>query len=112
MADITYESLVAARAAKQSDSGEMDIIKMANLAMGILEQVNRIKGTGGDNVMQTRKPEDTTAQTAESKPAITADSILEGLQTVKSIKGDIKISELEKFLNQHKDQVTKLLGKL
>lgn len=111
MGDITYENLVAARQAKASDSGEMDLIKMANLAMGILEQVNRIKGTGGDNVMQTRKPEDTTAQTTQHK-SIDADQILEALKTVKSLKGDIKITELEKLLKEHKDQVTKLLGKL
>lgn len=111
MADITYESLVAARKAKKDDAGEMDIMKMANVALGILEQVSKIKG-GGDNVMQTRAPENTTAQTTQSKPAVNADSILEALKTVKSLKGDIKISELEKLLKEHKDQVTLLLGKL
>ena len=111
MADITYESLVAARNAKKAESGEMDIMKMANVALGILEQVNKIKG-GGDNVMQSRSPENTTAQVAEAKPVIDADSILEALKTVKSLKGDIKISELEKLLKEHKDQVTLLLGKL
>ncbi len=111
MADITYENLVAARAAKKADSGEMDLVKMANLALGILEQVNRIKG-GGDNVVTSRAPENASVQGAKTKSPIDADAILEALKTVKSLKGDIKISELEKLLKEHKDQVTMLLGKL
>lgn len=110
MADITYESLVAARQAKQDTTGEMDLVKMANLALGILEQVNRIKG--GDNIVTSREPEKGSAQVAQGKSPVNAESILEALKTVKSLKGDIKISELEKLLNEHKDQVTMLLGKL
>ena len=111
MSDITYETLVAARAAKKNDTGEMDVVKMANLALGILEQVNRIKG-GGDNVVTSRAPEKASAQGVATKSPIDADQILGALNTIKGLKGDIKITELEKLIKEHKDQVTTLLGKL
>lgn len=112
MGDITYESLMAARSVKV-DTGEMDLVKMANLALEILEQVNQIKGKGG-NVMRTRPDGQGSAEagSAPAKPVIDVDQILGALKQVKLLKGDIKITELESLLKEHKDQVTMLLGKL
>ena len=109
MADITYENLIAARKSKATDTGEFDIMGMANIALNILEQVNNMKGNQGGRVMQSRPPEQGTAIT---KPAIDVDQIAGALKTVKSLKGDIKISELEKLLHEHKEQISSLLGKL
>ncbi len=112
--DITYESLIAARTVKTAETEEFDLMKMANLALGILEQVNRIKGTEG-NTMTSRPDGQGSAQAGNAipqKPIIGVDQILEALGTVKQLKGDIKITELEKLLKEHKDQVTVLLGKL
>ena len=114
MPDLTYESLMLARTAKAGETEEFDLMKMANLALGILEQVNRIKGTG-NNTMTSRPEGQGSAEAGNAipqKPIIDVDQILGALGTVKELKGDIKITELEKLLKQHKDQVTALLGKL
>ena len=110
MADITYENLIAARKASKEGSGDFDIMGMANLALKIMEQAQILKSQGG-NVMQSR-PNNQVSAGSPSKPPINADSILETLQTVKSLKGDLKISELEKLIKEHKDQVSMLLGKM
>ena len=107
MGDITYETLMAARKAKGDTSGEFDIMGMANMALKIMEQAQILKG--GGNVMQSRPKE---MATDAQKPTMDVDQILGALDTVKSLKGDLKISELEKLLKEHKDQVTMLLGKL
>lgn len=108
MPDITYESLMAAKTAKADTSQEFDIMKMANLALNILEQVNRIKGGGGDNVMTSRPVAEQSTQTSP-KQIMDVDQILGTLKTVKSIKGDIKLSELEKLVKEHKDQIEIML---
>lgn len=111
MADITYENLIAARKASKEEPGDFDIMGMANLALKIMEQAQILKAGGAGNVMQSRAPEKVSAG-SPSKSPINADSILETLQTVKSLKGDLKISELEKLIKEHKDQVSMLLGKM
>ena len=107
MGDITYENLMAARTAKKADTGEFDIMGMANLAFKILEQVQTLKG--GNQTMASRPPQQ---QTAVQKPAIDADKIMEALNTIKGLKGDLKITELQKLMKEHKDQVDMLLKRL
>ena len=107
MGDITYETLMAARKAKPSNNEEFDLMGMANMALKIMEQAQILKGGGG--VMQSRPAGDTT--TAQ-KPMIDAEQILGALATIKSLKGDLKITELESLIKEHKDQVTMLLGKI
>ena len=111
MADITYENLIAARKVSKEGLGDFDIMGMANLALKIMEQAQILKAGGGGKVMQSRAPEQVSVG-SPSKPPINADSILETLQTVKSLKGDLKISELEKLIKEHKDQVSMLLSKM
>lgn len=113
MGDITYETLMAAKQAKADATGEFDLVKMANLALGILEQVNRIKGNEGGNVMTSRPPGQGSGDAGTVQaPKIDVAQILGALGTVKQLKGDIKITELEKLLKEHKDQVETLLGGL
>jgi hypothetical protein len=113
MGDLTYESLMAARQAKTEETGEFDMMKMANLALNILEQVNRIKGNTGGNVMQSRPTGERSADAGQSiTPKIDVKQILGALGTVKQLKGDIKITELETLLKEHKDQVESLLGQI
>ena len=107
MPDITYADLLKARSGQTSE--EDGLLTMANVALKILEQVNVLKGQGG-NVMASR-PEQT--QTDSQKPkGISVSQISEALNTVQGLKGDIKISELQKLLKEHSDQVDVLLGKL
>ena len=108
MPDITYESLIAAKKASGKTDGEFDLLGMANIALSILEQVNQLKGNGG-GVMVSRPPEQASGG---NKPMIDTDQILGALKTVKSLKGDLKITELESLIKEHKDQVSSLLGKL
>lgn len=108
MADITYETLMAARTAKKGDTGEFDIMGMANLAFKILEQVNGLKG-GNQSPMASRPPQQ---QTQVQKPAIDSEKIMEALSTIKSLKGDLKITELQKLMKENKDQVDLLLKRL
>lgn len=110
MGDLTYESLMEARESKKAETGEFDMIKMANIALGILEQVNRIKGTSGGNNVMTSRPEG--EGSSDIKPKIDVNQILSALTTVKQLKGDLKITELESLLKEHKDQVETLLGQL
>ena len=113
MADITYEDVIAARTANRETTGDFDIMGMANLALKILEQTQLLKSGAGNQVMQSRTPEQATAAgAAVSKPTLDVDSILEALKTVKSLKGDLKITELETLLKENKDQVSMLLGKM
>lgn len=113
MGDLTYESLMAARTAKTEETGEFDIMKMANLALGILEQVNRIKGNAGGDVMSSRPEGQGSGDVGQdTKPKIDVEQILGALSTVKQLKGDLKITELESLLKEHKDQVEMLLGKI
>ena len=106
--DITYENLMAARTANKSDTGEFDIMSMANLALKILEQVQVLKG-GNQTPMASRPVQQ---QTAVQKPAIDAEKIMEALTTIKGLKGDIKITELQKLLKENKDEVNGLLARL
>jgi hypothetical protein len=104
MVDITYADLVKARS-NDNDGGD-NLLTMANVALKILEQVNALKG-GGGNVMASRPVE---AQTQSQQPkSITTADISEALAMVKQLKGDIKISELEKLLKEHGDQINGLL---
>ena len=108
MSDITYQDLLKAKTGN-ADTTEENLMGMANVALKILEQVSILKGQGG-NVMASRPAQ---AQTDSQKPkGITVEQISETLSTVKSLKGDIKISELQKLLKEHGDQIGILLGKL
>lgn len=111
MADLTYENLMAARQeSKQTEEG-FDVIKMANVALRILEQVNQIKGTGGNPTMVSRSQEDG-SQAMVQKSNLDVNQILGTLTTVKSLKGDIKLSELETLIKEHKDQIEMMLEKV
>jgi len=112
MSDITYENLIAARQAKKEGTGEFDIMSAAKLALGILEQVNKIKGGEGNRVQRSRSQEDASGAVTQPQSNLNSDTILEALKTVKSLKGDIKLSELEKLINEHHDQISMLLGKV
>jgi len=113
MGDITYEALMAARKLKSEGTQEFDIMKMANVALGILEQVNKIKGNNGGNVMTSRPQGEGSGDAGQSAtPKIDVQQILGALGTVKQLKGDIKITELESLLKEHKSEVEVLLGKI
>lgn len=113
MGDITYESLISARKARIDETGEFDVMKMANVALAILEQVNNIKGNAGGNVMRSRPDGQGSSDVGQNTaPKIDVNQILGALGTVKQLKGDLKITELEKLLKEHKDQVETLLGQL
>lgn len=107
MPDITYGDLIKARSGS-ADTTEGDLMTMANVALKILEQVNVLKA-GGSNVMASRPPEQTTQS---QKPRINVAQISEALGMVQQLKGDIKVSELQKLLKEHSDQVTGLLEKM
>ena len=108
MPDITYQDLIRARSGQGGD-GDDNLLTMANVALKVLEQVNILKA-GGSNVMASRPDQ---AQTVSQKPkGISVDQISEALATVAQLKGDIKISELQKLLKDHKDQISGLLEKM
>lgn len=107
MGDISYEDLIKARKAEQTDKGgEYDLMGMANIALKILEQVNVIKG---NSVMATRpQAEQTNDQTV--KPVVDINQIRKALTMVKAAKGDIKISELDTLIEQNKDMLAQAIG--
>lgn len=111
MGDLTYESLMAAREATKAPEGEFDIMKFANIALGVLEQVNKIKGNTGGNVMTSRPQGQGSGDAGTvATPKINVEQVLDALGTVKQLKGDIKITDLETLLKEHKDQVESLLA--
>jgi len=107
--DITYEDLVKARSTKQTSTGEFDIMKMADVALRILEQVNSIKGGGA---VQTSRPPAEQTPNQQVTPTIDIGQIKKALQVIKSTKGDIKISELESLIDQNKETLQRVMGGL
>ena len=118
MGDITYEDLIKAKGANEPAGGEMDIMAMANIALKILEQVNNIRGRNGNKVinsqpiMQSRTEEMQTMSQTSEKSNFNIETILKTLTTVRQLKGDIKLSELEKLIDENKEQVEGLLAKV
>ncbi|MCW7072243.1 MAG: hypothetical protein OCU12_07985 [Methanophagales archaeon] len=107
--DITYEDLIKARKTDQSPSGDFDIMKMADVALRILEQVSVIKGGGA---VQTSRPPAEQTPNQQVTPAIDIGQIKKALQVIKSTKGDIKISELESLIDENKETLQRVMGGL
>jgi len=108
--DITYEDLVKARKAEQTPTGgEFDIMKMADVALRILEQVNSIKNGGA--IQESRPPTEQTPN-QQVAPVIDIGQIKKALQVIKSTKGDISISELEKLIEENKETLQRVMGGL
>lgn len=107
MQEITYEDLLKAKQSQAKPEGEMDIMGMANIALKILEQVNLVKG---NKVMTSRPPEGQTGATQASAPPFDIAQIKQTLSMVKAAKGDIKISDLEKLIDENKELLQQAIG--
>ena len=110
--DITYDDLVNAN--KKPEPVEADgingdsLMEYGKIALSILEQFNLAKG---QRVTETRQPEQRTTGNMEVQtPMVDVKQIKDTLETVKTLKGDVKISQLLKLLEENKGTVEKLLA--
>ena len=119
MPDITFDDLMNAKNVAKPETGsggffsdmtEDGLMKLGTMALEILNSVKGIQAGGG--VIATRPQQEQTVQQKEvNKPMIDVDQIKEALTTVKALKGDIKVTEMIKLLEDNKETVAGFLKK-
>ena len=116
--DLTLKDIVLANQRIPGQSTEEDFLfRLENILAymdSILSRMENIKAHGGSIVQKTMKPSEIHYPNRDNKKqppgqSLNIERIIQGLETVKRVKGDITISELIKIIQENRGKLQGLL---